>query len=149
VHCIGLEIPVRADTLAVTGADPLVPSREQEDDGDARAQLRSLNPNSISMNNLSTIATVATASQVVPHVGIVREAGNDIVSGVSNSFVQINLGLLSKFAQTIWKSRKFHCYLSSFKRNIDTDFVRPPGRLSHDLRHLEFLPTLTHGGLNA
>jgi hypothetical protein len=64
----------------------------------------SLNPNSISMNNLSTIATVATASQVVPHVGIVREAGNDIVSGVSNSFVQINLGLLSKFVQTICKS---------------------------------------------
>ena len=56
------------------------------------------------MNNLSTIATVATASQVVPHVGIVREAGNDIVRGVSNSFVQINLGLLSKFVQTICKS---------------------------------------------
>lgn len=55
------------------------------------------------MKNLSAIATVVTASQVVPHVGIVREVGNDIVSGVSNSFVQINLGL-SKFVQTICKS---------------------------------------------
>jgi hypothetical protein len=44
VYCIGLEIPVRADTLAVMGADPLVPSREQEVDGNAVAQLRKSKP---------------------------------------------------------------------------------------------------------
>jgi len=56
------------------------------------------------MKNLSAIATVATAAQVVPHIGIFGEAGNDIVSGVSNNFVQINFGLLSKFVQTICES---------------------------------------------
>jgi hypothetical protein len=55
------------------------------------------------MKPLSTIVTVATASQLVPHIGIFGEAGNDIVSAVSNSLVQINFGL-SNFAQTICAS---------------------------------------------
>jgi hypothetical protein len=56
------------------------------------------------MKNLSAIATVATASQVVPLIGIFEEAGNDIISGVSNSFIRINVGLRSKFVQTTCES---------------------------------------------
>jgi hypothetical protein len=58
----------------------------------------------MSMKNLSAIASVPTASQVVPHVRIFGEVGYDIVSGISNNFLQINSGLLSKFMEIICES---------------------------------------------